>query len=49
MEFADFVCFDAIIPELKATDHYGAIAELVSALDKADGSERVTVKRLSRP
>ena len=35
MEFADFVCFEAIIPELKATDHYGAIAELVSALDKA--------------
>ncbi len=35
MEFADFVCFEAIIPELKAEDRNGAIAELVSALDKA--------------
>ena len=35
MEFADFVCFEAIIPELKAEDRNGVIAELVSALDKA--------------
>ncbi|MBW8041165.1 MAG: PTS sugar transporter subunit IIA [Planctomycetes bacterium] len=35
MGFADFFCFEAIIPELKATDRNGAIAELVSALDKA--------------
>jgi len=35
MKFADFVCFEAIIPELKAKDRDGAIAELVSALDKA--------------
>ena len=35
MEFADFVCFEAIIPELRAEDRDGAIAELVSALDKA--------------
>ncbi len=35
MGFADFVCFKALIPELKATDRNGAIAELVSALDKA--------------
>lgn len=35
MGFADFVCFKALIPELKATDRDGAIAELVSALDKA--------------
>lgn len=35
MEFADFVCFEAIIPELRAQDRDGAIAELVSALDKA--------------
>ena len=34
MKFADFICFDAMIPELKATDRDGAIAELVSALDK---------------
>jgi mannitol/fructose-specific phosphotransferase system IIA component (Ntr-type) len=35
MKFADFVCFEAIIPELKAKDRDGVIAELVSALDKA--------------
>jgi len=35
MKFSDFVCFDAIIPELKAKDRDGVIAELVLALDKA--------------
>jgi len=35
MKFADFVCFEAIIPELKVADRYGAISELVAALDKA--------------
>ena len=35
MKFADFVCFEAIILELKASDRDGAIAELVSVLDKA--------------
>lgn len=35
MGFADFVCFEAIVPELKAEDRDGVIAELVSALDKA--------------
>ncbi len=35
MKFADFVCFEAIIPELKAGDRDGVIAELVSELDKA--------------
>jgi len=35
MKFADFVCFEAIILELKAIDRDGVIAELVSALDKA--------------
>ena len=47
MEFADFVCFEAIIPELRAQDRNGAIAELVSALDKAgrlgnDNCEEIT-------
>jgi len=35
MKFADFVCFEAIISELEATDRNGVIAELVSALAKA--------------
>ncbi|UCG49630.1 MAG: PTS sugar transporter subunit IIA [Phycisphaerales bacterium] len=35
MKFADFVCFDAVITELKAADRNNAIKELVSALDNA--------------
>ncbi|MCK4752284.1 MAG: PTS sugar transporter subunit IIA [Planctomycetes bacterium] len=34
MKFTDFVCFDAIIPELKDNDRDGAVGELVSALEK---------------
>lgn len=34
MKFADFVCFKASIPELRARDRDSAIAELVSSLDK---------------
>ncbi len=35
MKFADFVCFDAVITELKAADRNEAIKELVCALDNA--------------
>lgn len=35
MRFADFVCFEAVIPQLKAADCDGVITELVSALVKA--------------
>jgi mannitol/fructose-specific phosphotransferase system IIA component (Ntr-type) len=35
MKFADFVCFEAIILQLKAKDRDGVIADLVSALDEA--------------
>jgi mannitol/fructose-specific phosphotransferase system IIA component (Ntr-type) len=35
MKFADFVCFKATIPQLRAGNRDDAIAELVSALDKA--------------
>ena len=35
MNFADFVCFEAIIPELSSKDRDGVIGELVKALDKA--------------
>ena len=34
MKLRDFVCFEATITELQASDRDGAIAELVSALDK---------------
>ena len=35
MKLTDFVCFEAIVSELKAETRDGVIAELVSALDKA--------------
>ena len=35
MKFADFVCFEATVPELRAGDRDGVIAELVSSLDEA--------------
>jgi len=35
MKFADFVCFEAAVPELRACDRDGVIAELVLSLDKA--------------
>ena len=35
MKFTDFICFEAIIPELKTRDRNGVIRELVSALHKA--------------
>ncbi|MHC4114305.1 MAG: PTS sugar transporter subunit IIA [Planctomycetota bacterium] len=40
MKFADFVCFEAIIPELSSTVRDSAIAELVSALSKAGRLKR---------
>jgi len=40
MKFADFICFEATIPQLQAKDRDGAIAELVSALDKAGKLKR---------
>lgn len=35
MKLADFVCFDAIVPNLEASDRDGAIQELVSVLEKS--------------
>ena len=35
MKFKDFVCFKALVGELKATERDAAIAELVSALERA--------------
>jgi len=35
MKLRDFACFEATITELQASDRDGAIAELVSSLDKA--------------
>jgi PTS system nitrogen regulatory IIA component len=35
MKLRDFICFEATIPELQATDRDGVIEELALALDKA--------------
>lgn len=40
MRFNDFVCFEAAIPDLQASDRDGVIAELVAALDKAGKLEK---------
>jgi mannitol/fructose-specific phosphotransferase system IIA component (Ntr-type) len=40
MKFSDFVCFEALIPELTATDRDGVITELVTSLDKAKRLKR---------
>ena len=40
MKFVDFVCFEATIPELRARDRDGAIAELVLSLEKAGKLEK---------
>ena len=53
MKFVDFVCFETMIPELKAADRNGAIKELVSALesggkiskDDSDSIARAIIKR----
>jgi len=46
MKFADFVCFKAVIAELKATDRDDAIAELVTSLDKARKLGRGNCKKI---
>ena len=48
MKFADFVCFKATIPELKARDRDGAITELVSSLGKAGRLGKGKSKGLAR-
>ncbi len=35
MKFADFVCFEAIVPELKSKERDDVIEELTTALDRA--------------
>jgi mannitol/fructose-specific phosphotransferase system IIA component (Ntr-type) len=36
MKLADFICFEATVPELQACERDGVIAELVKSLDEAD-------------
>jgi mannitol/fructose-specific phosphotransferase system IIA component (Ntr-type) len=48
MKFVDFVCFDALVPNLKATNREGVIAELVEALYKAKALGGVTCKEMTQ-
>jgi PTS system nitrogen regulatory IIA component len=48
MRLADFVCFEATVSELQATDRNAVIAELVDALDRAGrlaGSDKDKITR----
>jgi mannitol/fructose-specific phosphotransferase system IIA component (Ntr-type) len=48
MKFADFVYFQATVPELQARDRDGAIAEIVSSLDKAGKLGKDKCKEITR-
>jgi len=48
MKLSDFVCFDAIIPELKAADRDGVIIELVAALSSAGEIGNAKPKEVAR-
>jgi len=48
MRFADFVCCEAIIPELQSKDRDGVIAELVTALDKAGRLGKGNCEKITR-
>ena len=48
MKFADFICFEATIAELKAQDRDGVIAELVSVLGKAGRLGKVSCQEITR-
>ena len=48
MKFADFVCFEAIVPELQASERDGVIEELVSSLDRAGKLGKGMCKEIAR-
>ena len=53
MRFSDFVCFEAMVPELRAGDRDGVIAELVSSLDETgklgkDKCQEITAEIIKR-
>lgn len=48
MKFTDFICFEAVVPQLKATDRNGVIAELVCALEKAGQLENGESEKITR-
>ncbi|TFG47338.1 MAG: PTS sugar transporter subunit IIA [Candidatus Brocadiia bacterium] len=48
MKFLDFVCFEAIVPHLKATDRDGVINELIIALEKAGQLNSTDAKKIAK-
>ena len=48
MKLADFVCFEAIVPQLKANDRDGVIIELITALDKAGKLGRGHAQKIAK-
>ena len=48
MKFSDFICFEAVVPELTAADRDGAMSELVSSLDKAGKLGKGNCKKITK-
>jgi mannitol/fructose-specific phosphotransferase system IIA component (Ntr-type) len=48
MKFADFVCFDALVPNLKATNREGVIAELIEAISKSGAFGATVCKEVTQ-
>lgn len=48
MKFADFVCFEAVIPQLQSPDRDGAIAELLASLDEAGKLGQGNCKKIAK-
>ena len=48
MKFAEFICFEATLPELEASDRDGAIDALVSALHRAGKLKRGIYKEITK-
>lgn len=48
MKLADFVCFEATVPQLNAKDRDGVITELITALDKAGKLGRGNAQKIAK-
>ncbi|AQT68877.1 EIIABC-Fru [Anaerohalosphaera lusitana] len=46
MKLKDFICFDAIVPELDSNDRDAVISELVNSLEKAGKTQGIPVDEL---
>ena len=48
MKFSDFICFDAVVPQLSRSDRDGVIGELVSSLDKAGKLAKGSSRKITK-